>query len=305
MLRRRTSRSPCVSLVLQVAQIVAPVFLLAAIGYAWVRGLGWHYDVEFVTRLSMTLSTPCLIFMALMRSEVDPRLLRDTVLAALAAYLAVGLAVWGLVRLLGLDRQTYWAPITFGNTGNLGLPIALFAFGQVGFDMAVVVFAVMAIISFTFGVWVVAGGGSPANAIREPLVWGTLAGSLFLALGWSVPPVVAASLDLVGQMAIPLMLITLGVAISRLQPRALGRAIWLCAAKLAICLAASLAVGLWFDLPRTALGVLVLQVSTPVAVTSYMLATKYNARPDEVAGLVVVSTLMAVVTIPATLAFFV
>ena len=76
-------------LIFQVAQIVAPVFLLAAIGFGWVRR-GLPYDVEFVSRLSMTLSIPCLIFMALVRSDVDPRLLRDTVLASLAAYLAVG-----------------------------------------------------------------------------------------------------------------------------------------------------------------------------------------------------------------------
>ena len=189
--------------------------------------------------------------------------------------------------------------------GPLGIFVALFAFGQLGFDMAVVIFAVMAILSFTFGVWVVAGGGNPVTAIKEPLVWGTLLGSLFLGMGWGVPVWVGATLDLVGQMAIPLMLITLGVAIARLQPRALGRAVWLCLLKLAICLAVPLGVGLWFGLPEIALGVLVLQVSTPVAVTSYMLATKYKAGPDEVAGLVVVSTLMSIIAIPATLAFFV
>lgn len=291
-------------LVLEVARIVAPVFLLAAIGFLWVRR-GWAYDVEFVTRLSMTLSIPCLIFMALVRSDVDPRLLRDTVLAALAAYVLVGAAVWGLVRGLDLDPATYWAPLTFGNTGNLGLPVALFAFGQAGFDFAVVIFAVMAILSFTFGVWVVAGGGSPATAVREPLVWGTVAGAAFLGLGWGVPAWVGATLDLVGQMAIPLMLITLGVAIARLQPRSLGRAFWLCLAKLALCTAVPLGVGLAFGLPRLTLGVLVLQVATPVAVTSYMLAAKYDARPDEVAGLVVVSTLISVPAIPLLLAYFV
>jgi predicted permease len=66
-----------------------------------------------------------------------------------------------------------------------------------------------------------------------------------------------------------------------------------------------LLVGLAFGLPRLALGVLVLQVATPVAVTSYILAAKYRARPDEVAGLVVVSTLLAVPAIPLLLAFFV
>lgn len=292
-------------LILQVIQIVAPVFLLAGIGYAWVRGLGWTYDVEFVTRLSMTLSIPCLIFMALTRSEVEPSLLRDTVLAAAATYLAIGAAIWGLCRALDLDIPTYWAPLTFGNTGNLGLPVALFAFGQFGFDMAVAVFAVMAILSFTFGVWVVAGGGNPVTAVKEPLVWGTVAGSTFLALGWHVPDWLGKSLDLVGQMAIPMMLVTLGVAISRLKPRALGRAVWLCALKYVICIAVPLGVGAAFGLPKVALGVLTLQIASPVAVTSYMLAAKYRAGAEEVAGLVVVSTLMAVVAIPALLAFFV
>lgn len=292
------------SLSLQVLQIVAPVFLLAGVGVAWVRG-GWTYDVAFVTRLSMTLSIPCLIFMALVRSHVDPGLLRDTVLASVVAYLVVGVLAWALLRVLGLDMPAYWAPISFGNTGNLGLPIALFAFGQAGFDLAVVVFAVMAILSFTFGVWVVAGGGNPATAVREPLVWGTVAGSIFLALGWSVPEWLGTTLDLAGQMAIPLMLITLGVAIGRLQPRSLWLAFWLCLAKLAVCTAVPLLVGLAFGLPRLSLGVLVLQVATPVAVTSYMLAAKYDARPDDVAGLVVVSTLLSVPAIPILLAFFI
>jgi malate permease and related proteins len=290
-------------LVVALFQIVAPVFTLAAIGFVWVR-MGLAYDTAFVTRLSMTVSIPCLIFMALSRTDVDPRLLGDTVLAATLAYVGVGLLAWAVVLVGRLDVATYWAPITFGNTGNLGLPIALFAFGQAGFDFAVVIFAVMAILSFTFGVWVVAGGGSPMNAVREPLVWGTVAGIVFMLAGWPVPVAVANTLDLIGQLAIPLMLITLGVAIARLQPRAIGFALFISVLKVAICIAVPLAIGLWLGLPQVALGVLVLQVSTPVAVTSYLLAEKYRARSDEVAGLVVVSTVLSLLTIPLTLAFF-
>jgi malate permease and related proteins len=129
--------------------------------------------------------------------------------------------------------------------------------------------------------------------VREPLVWGTVLGILFMVMDWTVPLWLGNTLDLVGQIAIPLMLITLGVAISRLQPRAIGRAFVISLLKLAICLAVPIAVGLWFELPRVALAVLILQVSTPVAVTSYLLAEKYRARADEVAGLVVVSTLLS------------
>ena len=292
------------ALALQIVQIVAPVFLLAGVGWVWVR-LGWDYDIAFVTRLAMSLSLPCLIFMALVRIEIDIAALRGVALAALTAYIIIGALVWAVLRLAGLSMAAFWAPVTFGNTGNLGLPVAYFAFGQAGLDIAVLIFAVAIFLSFSFGIWAVSGGSSFSVAFKEPLFWGTALGTLFLAAGWSVPDWIGKSLDLTGQIAIPLMLITLGVAMSRLQPRALGQALWLCPVKLAICASVSLAVGLWFDLPPMALGVLMLQVSTPVAVTSYLLAAKFDARADEVAGLVTISTIMSAAAIPVLLAFFV
>lgn len=289
---------------LAVLQIVAPVFILAGIGFVWVK-IGLDYSVQFVTRLAMTLSVPCLIFVALQRTEIDPTTLRNTALATLAAYGIVAAVAFAFVRFMGLETRTFLAPITFGNTGNLGLPVALFAFGAEGLSYAVIVFAIMAVLSFTIGIWIVSGGGSLVTAIKEPMVGATLLGGLFMVMNWEVPVWIMNTLDLTGQMAIPLMLITLGVAISRLRPSAVGRAIGISIFKLVICIAAPLWAGIYFGLPPVALGILVLQVSTPVAVTSYMLAEKYDANSEEVAGLVVVSTLLSVLAIPVLLAFFI
>lgn len=290
-------------LALTVVQTVAPVFILAAVGFVWVKA-GFEYRVQFVTRLAMTLSVPCLIFVALMKSRVDAAALTTITLASVVAYAAVTLALWGLVALAGLDRRIFLAPLIFGNTGNLGLPLALFAFGETGLGLAVVIFAVMAVWSFTFGVWLVSGGGSPVRVLKEPLVGATLLGALFLWQGWQTPIWLTNTLQLTGQMAIPLMLITLGVAVARLHPRGIARALVLSLVKVALCTAIAWATGLAFALDRVALAVLVLQVATPVAVTSYLLAEKFQADPDAVAGLVVVSTLLSIVTIPLTLAFF-
>jgi malate permease and related proteins len=291
-----------VNLTLTVLEIVAPVFLLAGIGFAWVK-LGFEYRIQFVTQLAMTLSVPCLIFVSLMNTQIDPAALTALSLATVVAYggvtLVAAVIVWGM----GLNRRTYLAPLIFGNTGNLGLPLALFAFGDAGLSYAVVVFAVMAIWSFTFGIWLVAGAGSFGKVVREPLVWGTLLGALFLVQGWQTPKFMTNTLSLLGQMAIPMMLITLGVAVARLTPGGVGRAVVLSAIKLVICVAIAWAAGAYFELDRTALGVLVLQVATPVAVTSYLLAEKYGADAQSVAGLVVVSTLMSVAALPILLAF--
>ena len=203
-----------VNLALTVLNVTAPVFLSTRGQFGEV-GIRVSRPARYAT--AMTLSVPCLIFVALMETEIDPAALADLSLASLAAYGIVAAASLAIVLVGQLDRSTYLAPLIFGNTGNLGLPLALFAFGDEGLSYAVVVFAVMAILSFTIGIWLVAGSGSIGKVVKEPMVAGTLLGALFLWQGWKTPEFMTNALELIGQMAIPLMLITLGVAIARLK----------------------------------------------------------------------------------------
>lgn len=290
------------NLFLTVAEISAPVFALAAIGFAWVR-LGYDYPLEFVTRLATSLAVPCLIFVALMETTIAPAALATLSIASLVTYTALIAVFAALLMACRLNQRTYLAPLIFGNTGNLGLPLAFFAFGDEGLGYAVIVFSVMAMITFTIGIWMIAGRGSLGRILREPLIWATLLGGVFLWQGWSTPAVVTNTLDLVGQLAIPLMLITLGVAIARLTISGIGQALILSCIKVAVCTAVAWATGIWFNLPAIAHAVLVVQVATPVAVTSYLLAVKYGADATSVAGLVVVSTTLSILTLPLILAF--
>ena len=290
------------NLALTVLEIVAPVFLLAGLGFTWVK-LGFEYRIQFVTRLAMTLAVPCLLFTSLMQSQIDPAALTALSLAALTGYVLLTVAAWIIVQITGLELRSTLPAMIIGNTGNLGLPLALFAFGDQGLSYALVIFAISGIYGFTFGVWVVSGGGSLTRLVKEPMVGATLLGALFLWQGWETPRFLTNTLDLIGQMAIPLMLLTLGVAVARLQPGRLSRAFWLVTVRLPICIGIAWAVGRWFALDPVAFGVLVVQLSTPVAVTSYLLAEKYGADSDQVAGMVVVSTLLALLTLPLTLAF--
>ena len=292
------------NLALTVLNITAPVFLLAGVGFVWVK-LGFDYRVEFVTRMAMTLAVPCLIFVALMQTKIAPEQLATLSLAAFAAYALVMVVSFLVVKGAKLDIATYLAPISFGNTGNIGLPLALFAFGESGLGFAVVVFAVMAILSFTLGIWFVSGGGSLLRLVQEPLVGATLLGALFLWQGWQTPEFLTNALGLIGDMAIPLMLITLGVAVARLETKAIGRAVALSVIKLVVCIAAAWTTAKLFGLDQVPAAILIMQVATPVAVTSYLLAEKYGADAQPVAGLVVVSTLLSVIAFPILLAFLI
>ena len=290
------------NLIATVLEVVSPVFILAAIGFVWVKA-GYEYRLNFVTTLSMTLGVPALIFVSLMETELETSAISSLLMASVVGYAVLTVVIWAGVKLFRKDTSLLVAPLIFGNTGNLGLPLALFAFGETGLAYAVVVFAVMAIWSFTFGVWLVSGGGSVLKAFKEPMVWATLLGALFMWQGWETPTFVTNTLRLLGQIAIPLMLITLGVAVARLSPGRMGTAFVLSGVKLLLCVGIAYGVGVYFQLAPIALAVLVIQIATPVAVTSYLLAEKYGRNAEQVAGLVVASTLLSVGYLPLLIGF--
>ena len=146
-------------------------------------------------------------------------------------------------------------------------------------------------------------GGSPFRLIKEPLVIAVLLGTLFLLNGWKLPIFLTNTLQLIGQTSIPLMLLTLGVTIAKLQITAISKLLLPSILKFIVCLLCGV-LGIYiFKLSDVAAAALLLQVTMPVAVSSYMLAEKYSSEAQEVAALVVVSTLFALIYIPLTLAF--
>ena len=283
-----------------VLEVVTPVFLLAAIGYFWVK-LGFEYRVEFVTRLAMTLAVPALVFTSLTQNTINPKFLTEMIIVVCMAYAVVSVLALIFTFIFKLDLRTFLMPLISGNTGNLGLPLCFLAFGKDGLGYAVIVFAFTSIVAFTFGLWVVSGTRSFKQPLKEPLVPATILGLLFMFYGWEIPKILTNSLNLISQMAIPLMLITLGVAVARLKTQLAFKTLGISISKIIIGTIAGITVGYQFSIPYEAFAVLIIQMSMPVAVTSYLLAEKYGANSEEVAGLVVVSTFLTTFTTPVVL----
>ena len=284
----------------EIAAIVVPVFALASVGFIWVR-LGLDYDFKFVTRLTLEVGTPCLIFSTLIKTEIDVGAFQTVVLAALSLYLVLGVIAWGALRGLGLPIQTYLSPFIFSNSGNVGLPLCLFAFGPEGLAYGIAIFAAMVLANFTAGVWIVSGKPAPWHAFKQPMVYAALLGALFLSQGWGVPLWIGNTLELTGQFVIPLMLITLGASIAGLPREAPWRIIGLSLLKYALSGVVALGAAWAFGLTGIAFGVFMLQALTPVPVTSYLLAERFDAGAAEVARFVMISTALAVPLIPIVL----
>jgi hypothetical protein len=287
-------------MVFAILDVVLPVLLIAGIGTLWGHRR-WPFDTEMVASLSTTVGVPCLVLDVLMRVKLDMAALGQMVLAASLGVVVTGLVAGLVLRVARLPQRPYLPAMMFGNTGNVGLPLCLFAFGPEGLALAIAFFVVTAILNFTVGVAIAAGRASPWGLLRTPAVWALALALAMKAGGVTLPAPLAETVSLLGGMTIPLMLLALGVALARLRPGGLGRAAALSALRLALGWGIGFALVWAFALEGVVRGVVLIEMAMPVAVFNYLFAQRYGNRPEEVAGLVLVSTLMAVALLPLLL----
>jgi len=280
--------------------VIAPVFLVAALGFSWLRA-NLPYDSAFITAFAVNVSTPCLVFSALTSAQIAGEQLGTMAAVSLACIVIPGLIAYPLLRAARIPWRVYLPALSFPNCGNLGLPICLFAFGQEGLSLGVMFFASMAIAQFTIGPAVAAGKFSLRQLIRTPVLYSVATALMVLATGFPVPLWISNTTNLLGNCAVPLMLFSLGVALARLRFGGTTRAILLSALRLVLGIAAGYGVSWALGLEGTMRGVTILQSSMPVAVFNYLWALRYENSPEEVAAMVLGSTVLAFLTLPLLL----
>jgi hypothetical protein len=184
----------------------------------------------------------------------------------------------------------------------MGLPVCLFAFGSEGLALGACFFATTAIAHFTVGQWLWSGRVSLTLIFRTPLAYAACAASWVLTAGLTVPDWVLETTRLLGSFTIPLMQFTLGVSLARFASGRLSRGLSLTALRLGMGLLVGVGLSMLLDLRGVMRGVFILDCAMPVAVFNYMLAERYQRDPVDVAGLVVLSTLVSLVSLPLILA---
>ena len=289
-------------MILELLSVVAPVFIVALVGLAWARS-GAHFDEVSISRLVLNVGIPCLVFRSLTSLDVPPTELAR--MAGLAASVMSMFAIGGfaVLKVMNLPAHTYLGPLVFANSGNIGLPICLFAFGDAGLALGMAYFAVSSTCHVVLGGPLFAGSFSLRPFFRSPLTWAVILTVGVVASGVTVPTWIARTTTLLGDIAIPLMLLTLGVSLSKMHPESLGRSIILSFVRLALGVSAGLLLTTLLGVEGLTRKVLVLQASMPVGVLNYLFAQRYARSPEQVASLVLVSTLISIISIPALLAW--
>jgi predicted permease len=283
---------------------VVPVLATAGLGFIWVRS-GRPFENAMLTPLVVDIATPCLIFATFAKTTIAPADFATIALASLAALISFGLASAIILPLAGLRVKTFLPSLTFPNNGNLGLPLAAYAFGSEGLSYAIVFYAICMIGQFTVGQAVAAGKANWAGMLRLPLIYAVLFGVAVSVWRVALPPWIINTIALIGGMTIPLMLLMLGSSLARLRVEMMGRAIALSVLRIGLGACIGYGIAILFHLEGAARPVLIMQCAMPVAVYNYLFAQKWNNQPEEVASLVVVSTFVSIFSVPALLHFLI
>ncbi len=286
----------------QIFSVVAPVLLCAGIGYGWAR-LGRSFDAGQATALVSSIAAPCLIFTTLTRLQVSGDALGRMALASVCCYAAMGGLGWLVLRAARLPSHSYLPALMFPNGGNVGLPLCLLAFGTEGLALGIAWFAIGGLGQFTVGINIAAGSFSPRALLRQPIVYALVLALAFIVAGARPPDWVSRTTEILGNMLIPLMLLSLGVSLATLKVTRPGRAAALSAVRLAGGFAVGLLVAWAFGLRGAERGVLLIQSAMPVAIFNYMFAMQYKREPADVAGMIVITTVVSFATLPLLLMY--
>ena len=290
------------TVVLALLPILAPVFAIAGLGYLWVKG-GFNFDTRQVTDLVSRIGAPCLIFTTLATLESPAALAIDVALAAILMILGAMIVGAVTLPLVGLSRRTFLAPLMFPNSGNLGISICLFAFAAAGLELGIVYFTVTATLHFTLGVLIWSGSANPVALLRTPFPYAVAAGLAVLLTDAAMPEWVLATTSLLGGIAIPLMLFTLGATIANFHIVRISRTARAVAMKYAVGLLLAFGVTELLVLDGVARGVVLIQAVLPTPVFAALFAQHYRRSPDEVASVVVVTTVASLVLVPIMLTY--
>ena len=285
----------------QILTITLPVFSIVFIGYLY--GRFDNHDLDVTNKINMDIFLPALLLFILSEKISELQYVTDIFYATLIVVIGSGLITWLLCKLLHIPITTLVPPMMFNNCGNLGLPLAIFAFGEQALPLFIIAFVTSNTLHFSVGIWLVTGHFNANTFLKNPVFIASVAGLMLNITGTHVPAMVLPGLEMLAAVSIPLMLATLGIKFANIKLSNMG--IGIMAAVLAPVVGLITAfVAIWLlDLNAEMTRVMLLFCILPPAVLNYLFAERYRQQPDQAASIVVIGNLFSVISVPLILSF--
>jgi predicted permease len=286
-------------LFLKLIDVIVPVFFVIGIGY-YLGKKNPDINTDFITTFAGNVGTPGMIFYTITTTGVTLSVFTEYFIYALV--IIGGFSLVGILFLLLLKKDfiSELPPLILPNTGNMGIPICLFAYGTAGLGVASAIASVIILLHFTLGVLLAKKSFSLEILIKNMPIYAIIVSVIFLYFEWDVPGYLENTTFLLTYATIFLVLMSLGIALSRLKVVSWTHASILGAVRVIVGPLIGFGLIKFLDLDGFAAGVLLIQSCMPSAVLTYLVGWMYSEKKvvDSVASIIVSSTIMSFVTIP-------
>lgn len=284
-----------------ILNIVLPVFIIIGVGFFF--GRVKTIDLRSVNDLILYITTPCLIISSLSKFPLDIGITWKIFLCV-AGIIIISMAVGVIIaRLLSVSFRVYVPTLMFANTGNMGLPLILFAFGQAGFNNGILYMVATTLMHYTLGIVMVNTDKNPLEVFKLPLIYSTLIGMIISTTHTELPVALGRSIELLGDISIPAMIFSLGYKLSGIRLTNIGISFLFGTLRILLGFVLGLLFVEILDLKGLAAKVVILQASMPPAVFNFVLAEKYRLDSRTVASIIMAGTISSLFILPFIISY--
>ena len=210
-----------------------------------------------------------------------------------------------IIKYLNLPIKVYLPPLIFANTGNMGLPLVLFAFGEKGFKVGILYMVSTTIVHYTLGIIILSYDKSPFEVFKLPLIYSAVLGLIIPVFGWDLPIIVERTFVLLGEASIPTMIFTLGYKLSEITISQFKKSFAFGGMRIGFGFLFGLIIAKIFNINGLVSNVFILESSMPPAIFNFVLAEKYQQDSKMVASIILAGTLLSIITTPIIIGYLI
>ncbi len=289
------------ALITQIISIMFPIVAIVAVGA--VMGRASALEMRTANHLNLDIFVPALVFGSLSDKTFSLAPHISLAFAGLMIVLGAGLVAWVITKATSYEFRTIAPTMMFHNAGNVGLPIMSLAFGKPGLVTGLVLFLVGNLMHYGLGTYILSAGQGIKILLRQTVIWAAVLALLINASPLVIPESIMLPIMMLGQIAIPLMLFSLGVRIAKIDLKEwkIGLIFAVLTPAVGFCIAYALV--MFFEFTAIQAGSLILFGTLPPAVMNFLFAERFNQQPKSVASIVLLGNLFAMITLPIALAY--
>jgi len=284
---------------IKLIEVLFPVFFIIGIGY-FLGKKNPNFDTSFITTYSANFGTPSLVVFALTAGGVSFDIFTEYFIYALILLISFGLIGLVFLILMKKDFIRELPPFILPNTGNMGIPICLFAYGKLGMGIAAAISSLVVLLHFTLNIFLAKREFDFKVIIKSPAFYAIIITILLLYFEQPIPKFVMNTVMLLAYGMIVMILMSLGVALTQMKVFSFKEAVITSIGRVIAGPIIGFLVIKFFNLSGFAAGVLFIQSSMPSAILCYLVASMYSPKKivDNISSTIVVSTVMSLITVP-------